>query len=249
MNVAGRHVTLDHTPASTSGRRGRFWLMPLAALAILAVGIGIGSRLGEHGDMPSQTTTSTPSAAKASTPDPGSQPAPVTEALGDRTEAGAAAAAANAITAFDPAIVLDETRLRETVSEVAARDFRDALLETYRRGAPMLRERLAIDSTPKPVFFVRTSPVGYRVESYSREAATVSVWTVGVVGSGATVQPQQTWDTQRVDLIWETGAWKVTRFESHPGPTPPLARAEAADTPSTLFQAVPTFQPFRHATP
>ena len=50
---------------------------------------------------------------------------------------------------------------------------------------------------------LRSVPVGYRVERFSPKAATIAVWYVGIVGSGATVQPQQSWRTQVVSLVWE----------------------------------------------
>lgn len=166
-----------------------------------------------------------------------------------RSRSGAVAAAAAAVSAFDLGIVLDPERLRSTVAEVAAAGFREPLLASYRQGAELLRQRLAIDTVPKPVYFVKTAVVGYRVDRYSDDAATVAIWNVGVIGSGATVQPQQSWSTQRVGLVWEDGTWKVTAFASEAGPTPPLGNAEAATGASELFRDVPTFDGFSHATP
>jgi hypothetical protein len=96
---------------------------------------------------------------------------------------------------------------------------------------------------------LRTFAIGYRVEAYSPKAATIDVWNVGVVGSGATVQPEQSWRTQRVSLVWEHGSWKVAGFESERGPTPPLANVEAADSAVDLFTRVPTFAEFKHESP
>ena len=41
---------------------------------------------------------------------------------------------------------------------------------------------------PRPVIVLRSVPVGYRVERFSADEATIAVWYVGIVGSGATVQ-------------------------------------------------------------
>jgi hypothetical protein len=71
---------------------------------------------------------------------------------------------------------------------------------------------------------------------------------VGIVGSGATVEPQQSWRTERVDLVWERGGWKVASFSSTPGPTPPLSGSTATSA-GDLFSAVPDFQEFSHAGP
>ena len=82
-----------------------------------------------------------------------------------------------------------------------------------------------------------------QIEDYSQAKATVAVWYVGIVGSGATVQPQQSWRTQTVSLIWEEGGWKVNSFASSAGPTPALATAEA-DAPGALFTAIPRLREF-----
>lgn len=242
-----RRITLTRERAGRVGKHGRPWTLAIAALVVLAMGVVIGSRIGSHdspatGSAPARQTSS--DIRPATTPAPSPDHAIVTE----RTEAGAVDAAAAALLAFDTDVVFDDQRLEATVAAVAARDFQLPLLESYRQGATLLRERLAVDSVPRPVFFVTTAPVGYRVERYSDDAATIAVWNVGVIGSGATLQPQQSWSTQHVSLRWEDDAWKVTGFKSEPGPTPPLGRADTAAAPSELFETVPTFKAFDRAT-
>jgi len=99
------------------------------------------------------------------------------------------------------------------------------------------------------VIVLRSVRVGYRVERFSRDQATVAIWYVGIVGSGATVQPQQSWRTQLVSLVWEDGAWKVSSFASSPGPTPPLSTSDIAQAPGELFTAIPRFEEFERAEP
>ena len=89
-------------------------------------------------------------------------------------------------------------------------------------------------------------PSGYRVVRFVRQA-TVDVWYIGIVGSGATVQPQQSWRTQDVSLVWESNAWKVSSFQSADGPTPPLSTAEIPETPAQLFGSIPLFTEFSSA--
>ena len=96
---------------------------------------------------------------------------------------------------------------------------------------------------------LRSIPVGYRVERFSPDEAAVSVWYVGIVGSGATVEPQQSWRTQKVSLVWERGAWRVASFASAPGPTPPLSTAEPVESAGDLFGAIPRFEEFNSALP
>lgn len=212
---------------------------------MLTIGVVIGSRLGSDGAP--TTPVETTSAPETTRPNPTPPSASIGSATFPRTRDGAVDAATAAMLAFDTTVVLDDARLRETVNAVAARAFREPLLQSYRQGAALLRDRLAIDSVPRPVYFVRTAPVGYRIERYSADAATVAIWNVGVIGSGASVQPQQAWSTQHVTLRWENGAWKVTGFRSEPGPTPPLGSAEAAAGAGELFETVPTFSGFSRA--
>ena len=71
---------------------------------------------------------------------------------------------------------------------------------------------------------------------------------MGIVGSGASLQPQQSWRTETVSLIWEHG-WKVTSFASTPGPTPPLPQSPDATATGDLFADIPRFTAFSHALP
>ena len=90
---------------------------------------------------------------------------------------------------------------------------------------------------------LRAAPVGYRVERYSQLAATIAVWYVGVVGSGATVQPQQSWRTETVELVWERGAWRVDSFASTVGPIPALTASDSEGS-AELFTTIPSFREF-----
>jgi hypothetical protein len=74
------------------------------------------------------------------------------------------------------------------------------------------------------------------------------IWRVGIVGSGATVQPQQSWRTETVSLVRESGDWKVAAFASEPGPTPPLT-APAPSTVGDLFTSIPRFEEFSRSEP
>lgn len=247
--MAGR-VALAHRPAGRQVTR-RIVVLTIAALMIFALGVFVGDRIGADAAT-SASPSSVASPARSASPTSGNRAGttPVRPNVAAvRTRAGAATAASAAITAFELSVVLDAARLEATIATVAAHGYREQLLATYRQGAAAFREKLGIGSTPEPVVFVRTSPIAYRVEEYSASEATVSVWTVGVLGSGATVTPQQTWSTQRVALRWEDGGWKVAGFDRQSGPTPPLASAESADSPTTLFSAIPSFEPYRHAAP
>jgi hypothetical protein len=117
----------------------------------------------------------------------------------------------------------------------------------YGQAARQAREQLGIDSAPTPVVILRAAPVGFRVDGYTSRAATISIWRVGLVGSGATVTPQQSWRTETVSLVWLNRTWRVASLASSPGPTPQLNTA--ASTAADLFVSVPRYQEFSRVDP
>jgi hypothetical protein len=163
------------------------------------------------------------------------------------TRASAVAAAGRSITAFDGAVLLQPRRLEAVVARIASAEAREQLVNAFSAASAQMRAELGAGTVPAPVIVLRSVPIGYRVESFSTQSATVAVWYVGIVGSGATVEPQQSWRTQVVSLVFEGGAWKVSSFQSAAGPTPPLSTADAPAAPGELFAAIPRFQEFTSA--
>jgi hypothetical protein len=241
--VPGRDVGIPAvTPRQASSKRVFAWAS--AALALVAIGIAIGSRIASPGGtaVPGATQTiAVTTTNAASSPPPSPSPVP--------TRAGAVTAAARSITAFDGGVLLDPKRLRSVVARIASTESRAELTTAFEEASVQTRTKLGAGTAPAPVIVLRSVPVGYRIEQFSSSAATVAVWYVGIVGSGATVQPQQSWRTQVVSLVWENGAWKVNSFRSSGGPTPPLSTAEVPGSASELFATVPRFQEFAHAEP
>lgn len=232
------------TPLHVSNRsidRRRWLLHGLAALALVALGIGIGSRIAA----PRNSASAGPSAAPRSL-EPPTKSTRKTESA--RTPTSAVTAAASAVQLLDGPALLDSVRIRRLVDRIAASSARASLARAYGEGAAEVRARLAVDSVPTPVVILRSALAGYRIESYNPSAATIAIWRVGIVGSGASVQPQQSWRTETVSLIWEHG-WKVTSFASTPGPTPPLPQSPDATATGDLFTDIPRFTAFSHALP
>lgn len=208
----------------------------------MALGIAIGSRIAAPGG---GRSASPPSSSAV----PAEPPAKATrDVQPTRTEEGAVTAAASAVELLDGPALLDSSQIRRLVDRIAASSARNALARAYTQGAAEVRMRLAVDSAPPPVVILRSALAGYRIDGYSPSSATVAVWRVGIVGSGASVQPQQSWRTETVSLVWEHG-WKVTSFASTAGPTPPLPRPTDATAPGDLFTEIPRFTAFLHAVP
>ncbi len=240
--MPGRDVSMRVVARESRGSR-RVLALVVAALALLAFGIAIGSRIASPRESSPRVVDATSFPGTSRTPSP-----PARAALMP-TRAGAVTAAARSITAFDGDVLLEPVRLRAVVGRIASAASRERLVEAFDQASVQTRAKLGADTVPKPVIVLRSIPIGYRVERFSAGAATIAVWYVGIVGSGATVQPQQSWRTQVVTLVWEGGAWKVRSFASSAGPTPPLSTAEIAEPPGELFAAIPRFEEFERAEP
>jgi hypothetical protein len=212
---------------------------------VFAVGIGIGTRLASPEHPSGRVVTERAAPPRSAAQAPGRR----ANAPSARTRAGAVAAAARSITAFGGNVLLEPSRLRAVVGRMTSSGSRSQLIEAFAEASAQTRAKLGADTVPRPVIVLRAVPVGYRIEHYSEDEATVAVWYVGIVGSGATVQPQQSWRTQIVTLVWENRGWKVSSFESSAGPTPPLPTAEPGEPPGALFVAIPRFEEFERAEP
>jgi hypothetical protein len=228
---------------SRSSRRILGWL--LAGLVALGIGVAIGSRIAapKESSPPALDTASGPRTSNR--PTLRRQPAGSTR----RTPAGAVVAAARSITEFDGDVLLEPARLRAVVAHLASARSRARLIEAFDQASAQTRAKLGADTVPKPVIVLRSTPVGYRIEHFSADNATIAIWYVGIVGSGASVQPQQSWRTQVVRLVWEAGDWRVTSFASSAGPAPPLSTTDGAASPGELFAAIPRFEEFERAEP
>lgn len=240
--MPGRDVSI-WTPGHQGRRSGLVLGGLVAALGLFALGIALGSRIA------SSAGPNASPAASAADPAAVERPSPGSASSSARSRAGAVAAAAGSITAFDGDVLLEPARLRAVVSRIASRAARRDLLAAFTVASAQTRAKLGADTAPKPLIVLRSVPAGYRIERFSPDEATVSIWYVGIVGSGATVYPQQSWRTQLVELVWEAGGWKVSSFASSPGPTPPLPSDEVAAEPGELFAAIPRFQEFERALP
>jgi hypothetical protein len=221
----------------------RILLFSGAALIVLALGVVIGTRIASPGSSTRVVTERAAPPVRAAQA-PGRR---TTRSTTDtRTRAGAVAAAARSITAFAGTVLLEPAQLRQVVARIASAASRTQLTAAFEEASAQTRAKLGADTVPRPVIVLRAVPVGYRIERYSPAEVTVAVWYVGVVGSGATVQPQQSWRTQTVDLVWENEGWKVDSFASSAGPTPALTSLEA-EAPGGLFEAIPRFREFIYA--
>jgi hypothetical protein len=81
----------------------------------------------------------------------------------------------------------------------------------------------------------RVLPLTVKVSGFDENSATVTVWTLAVLGTQRLGQVSAAWSTERLSLVWR-GDWKIRDWSSSGGPTPAtyqpttaLARFLAAD--------------------
>ena len=228
--------------------RRRWLAFGLAALLLLAVGMTVGRRTAgsnQTSGPPAATVTVTAPAVTRRQTNGGKPPRPGRAYA--RTSEGAAAAATGYLSALSGPILLDPDAVSHTLAGIVSEASRDELVRAYRTAAVRARGQLGVASSSDPSLVLRAAEVGYRVDGFQRGAATVSLWRVGIVGGPSTVEPQQSWRTETVSLIWEDGTWKIDAVRSSPGPTPPLAGVPTGY--SELATAIPTFAEFTHELP
>jgi hypothetical protein len=90
---------------------------------------------------------------------------------------------------------------------------------------------------------LRTTLLGYRVDRFSGQDATVALWAVVVYGNDGGLTTQAVWSTAMVRLRWVRGDWKLQDATTAPGPVP----VQGQDTPSAaadLVREAATFTEF-----
>jgi hypothetical protein len=134
-----------------------------------------------------------------------------------------------------------------TLTKIVSAASRNELVSAYRTAAVQARGQLGVANASDPSLVLRTAAIGYRIDGFQRNAATVSLWRVGIVGGRSTVEPHQSWRTETVSLVWQDGTWKIDAVRSSPGPTPPLAGVPTEY--AELATSIPTFAEFTYERP
>lgn len=229
-------------------QRGNRWMVAVAAIAV-AFGLGVAAGVFAFGGA-TRTTVRSGGGLTVVVPARTSGPGPARTQRGvpvgfARTREGAVAAATQYVTLLSGDVILNKQRVRSVLSVIVAPSALGALEQAYEQGVDLARRRLGLGGTSKPTVVLRSGALGYHVDHYGNGMAAVSVWSVGLAGSSATVAPAQSWSTTLVTLSWTHGDWKLESLETTPGPTPSLAGSPSSAP--QLFDSIPRLEDYAHA--
>lgn len=102
------------------------------------------------------------------------------------------------------------------ISEIAVVANRDAIVSAADKSLSFYDQQFGQPGV------VRTTVVGFRVQTYETNTADVELWEVSVVGRPEAIPARSAWSTRRLSLRWEDD-WKLaTPPADSVGPTPAL---------------------------
>jgi hypothetical protein len=91
-----------------------------------------------------------------------------------------------------------------------------------------------------------TSPIAYRVVSYTPDQAVVEGWGVSVVGNDHGVEPQAAWGKTLTTARWHQNDWRIDAVEAKDGPTPRLASGHEPSATAETFARLRGLRVLRH---
>ncbi|WP_328861065.1 hypothetical protein [Streptomyces sp. NBC_00306] len=172
-----------------------------------------------------------------------------------RNEQGAQSAAANYAVALGSDGMFNKDRRSQIVDTVYTPDVaaarRGDLDKVYSDPKFLSSIGLKPDgSAPTGMTFItRFNPVGSKVESFSPDSASISVWyssLFGLAGDDSTNPVTEAWYTNTFALKWVNGDWKITDFTQKDGPVP-VGRDQVASGAKEMADAVQQFGGFTYA--
>jgi hypothetical protein len=159
-----------------------------------------------------------------------------------RTSDGAVAAAAAIVTTGQALLDVDPLSAETGIRQMASMAGADRQVSQALTDLAGLRE--ALRSGTGPIVF-RQGVIATRLVSFTHEAATVEVWSVGVLARRGIAPPQAGWRTSQLELIWERGDWHLDSERVQPGPAPVL---DDSAVPATADQFVGALDGFEAVT-
>ncbi len=250
------------TTYSDDGSRwhGSWRFLPVITVAVIAgvLGLMAGSRLGHEPvrvvEAPRASVPPSTTATPASHPDVTDDAGPTNVVAGvpvgyAHSPDGAASAAVNYLGALAGPQLLDPSAYDALLRRMATGGGYSHLKSQADAGRPQALQNLGVGSSPAPQLIVRSAPLGYRIDSYSPAHGSISVWSVGVVGSSTTRPPDASWSTTTITLEWQGGDWRMSGYRTNAGPVPPDSASQVPSIPADLFAASPQFKGFAYVHP
>lgn len=203
--------------SAVAQRRLSRFAIPLIALLI---GIGIGYIVAPKGQDEAQPESVGPTRVENGVP------------LGyARTRDGAVAAASNFERVRSGPLLVSEEEYLRAIETMATDEWKAQALDSGRAAVTIARDQFGA------AFKIETSPIRYRIISYSPSVARVSVWLVSVVSS-ADQRTRDIWSTVEYELRW-SGDWRVAGAKSFDTlvPEPFSGPNTPADSPLDNFDS------------
>jgi hypothetical protein len=163
------------------------------------------------------------------------------------SEQGAVAAAANYARVLSSTMMLDRSRRHAAIEALAAPEALGRQQRAWDQAVALLTKGLGVTdgAATDGTVLLRAVPVGWRLEEYTGDRATVAIWVTSVLGAlGGPpngVPVREAWGTTTVELRWVDGDWKQLRATNKDGPVP---IADSA-TPTAASQLIPEAQQFK----
>lgn len=243
MAQRGDHVRVVASARGAGGGRGPSTGLVIAVVAALLAGLLIG-RVTAGGD--GEDGKPSPNRKAGAVPGPARSIAGVPVGYA-RTRAGAVAAATNYLTVLSSDAVLNDGRRDAAIRAMATSSFAPTFLkQTAAANTQLERGPLGAGLRRGAPTVFQAGQLGYRVDSYSADAATVGIWNVALIGNATTVAPLVAWQTNTFQLRW-AGDWKLAGYRGEDGPTPAVPRGSATTPPARFVQRGGTFRGFRYA--
>jgi hypothetical protein len=206
--------------------------------------------------------TATPERAAPATTPPAQAEQAATSRVGPRavksgvpvgyqhSQQGAVAAAANYARVLSSTMILDRSKRRAAIEALAAPEALARQQRAWDQAVALLSKGLGATggAAQDGTVLLRAVPVGWRLEEYTGDRATVAIWVTSVLGalggSPEGVPVREAWGTSTVELRWVDGDWKLLNTTNTDGPRP---IADSA-TPTAAAQLIPEAQQFKEFT-
>ncbi len=211
-----------------------------AAIAAIAI-VALLTAFGPSAAPQRVPATATPPAQRPAVPQGAT--GPVAEQAGvpvgfARSESGAVAAAATYAAAPQRWLYFTDDEITAAVHEIATPVAAPRIAADVTADVQVARRHLG-ESTGAVWWLVR--PLAWRIDDFTADEATVSVWTVTLLSAEAVAAPQAEWVTVGLDLAWVDGDWRVDAVRDTPGPTPMTGPADQPWVSSSFDAALTGF--------